>query len=211
MAKRPAKSFKRVGGKLHPQPRVLVLCEDTKSSKIYLQDAAIYFRSHALVKVAHSGRTDPLGIVQAAIDVQGDFDCVYVVVDRDTHHGFDEAVQLANAHEKIVFSPSFPCFEFWLLLHFAYTRAEFVAAGNLSAAGKVIQELRSHPGMANYAKGDDGLFNALLDRLETAIQRARQCLADVAVVGNPNPSTHLHSLLEKFKDLGHVKEVTHVN
>lgn len=32
-------SFTRIGGKYKPQPTVLVICEDSKSGKAYLEDA----------------------------------------------------------------------------------------------------------------------------------------------------------------------------
>ena len=131
MAQRSAASFGRGTAKFRPQPRVLVLCEDSKSSKTYLEDASKYFRASALVQIAHPGRTDPLGIVQTGVKQQTAFDAVYCVVDRDSHQNWHQAIDLASGHPKILMIRSYPCFEFWLLLHFGYTRAAYAGTGAL--------------------------------------------------------------------------------
>jgi hypothetical protein len=56
--------FSRKAAIYKPMPKVLVLCEDTKSCLNYLNDAAKYFRVN--VKPQNCGKTDPLGIVNTA-------------------------------------------------------------------------------------------------------------------------------------------------
>ncbi len=205
---RNAKSFRRTKAKFKPQPRVLVICEDSKSSKNYLEDASIHYRSHALVEFSHCGRTDPLGIVEAALKRASDFDAVFCVIDRDTHQNFDEAIALAHASGKLSVLTSYPCFEFWLLLHFVYSRAPFMAAGANSAADRVVTELRKHPGMDAYAKGDKtSYFSRLLPQLEEAEKRALRALADAELVGEKNPSTSLHVIVEKLRRLAEPQDI----
>lgn len=200
--KHGADSFKRIGARFKPQPRVLVICEDSKSSKTYLEDASISFRAQAAVEFSHCGRTDPLGIVAAAIKRQRDFESVYCVIDRDAHQNFDAALALAADEPKVTVVPSYPCFEFWLLLHFCYTRAPNTAVGGLSAADRVIQELRTKPNMDVYAKGaTKRLFENLLPMLPQARIHAARTLADAASDGELNPSTSLHLLLTELEKL----------
>lgn len=199
---RQAASFKRTGARFKPQPRVLVICEDTKSSKTYLEDASLYFRSHAVVEFSHCGRTDPLGIIENAIKRQHDFELVYCVIDRDTHANFDAALALAQAEQKITVIASYPCFEFWLLLHYSYTRAPFARAGALSAADKVIQELMTKPGMEDYAKGKvQALFQSLLVNLNQARDHAARTLIEAEKDGSLNPSSQIHTLIDALADL----------
>ena len=94
MTRRSAASFARGAAKFKVQARVLVLCEDSKSSKTYLEDASKYFRATAQVQIAHPGRTDPLGVVQAGVKQQSAFDAVYCVVDRDSHANWEQAIDL---------------------------------------------------------------------------------------------------------------------
>lgn len=169
---RDAKSFGRKPARYKPQPRVLVLCEDSKSSLQYLREAAQHFRVHAQVEVAHPGKTDPKGIVTEAINRRRSLDRVFCVIDRDTHHGFDAALQAA-VQGDVQTIVSHPCYEFWVLLHFRYTRAGFAASGGHSAADHVVQQVRAEAGMQDYAKGSSaGLFEKLLARLPAARHRA---------------------------------------
>lgn len=207
MAQRSTQSFERRAAKFKAQARVLVLCEDSKSSKTYLDDASKYFRATAQVRIAHPGRTDPLGIVQAGVRQLSAFDTVYCVVDRDSHANWDQAIDLARGNPGVKMIRSFPCFEFWLLLHFGYTRAGYARAGALSAADQVTRDLRLKPGMEGYAKGSvEGLFKKLCGvaeaTLDAACRHGDRTLEDAAIEGNSNPSTELQRLIREMRKLG---------
>lgn len=200
---RTASSFKRSPPKFRPQARVLVICEDTKSSKNYLQYAAIYYRSNAIIEFSHCGRTDPKGIVQNALRRQSDFEKVYCVLDRDAHIGWDDAFGLICDSEKVRIIPSYPCFEYWVLCHFEYSRALFLPSGNKSPADCVVERVRQKEGLNNYSKGYGGnLFLDLLDRLAYARLNAIRALGDAADTQELNPSTCLHNLLDELSRLG---------
>lgn len=202
---RNASSFHRGAAKYKPQPLVLVLCEDTKSSKTYFQEAATHFRSIAKVEFAHCGRTDPLGVVQGAVHRSRNFDRVFCVIDRDSHdpQNFAGAMALTAASPKLTTLTSYPCFEFWLLLHFGFSRAPFMAAGKHSAADRVIQDLRTKDGMGAYSKGGiEGLFLQLLPKLDAACARASRTIRDAALDNESNPSTPLHELIDELRKLG---------
>jgi len=195
--------FDRKKPSLKPQTRVLVICEDTKSSLQYLKDAAHYFRAYAEVDIVHCGKNDPLNIVQEAIERQRIFDHVYCAIDRDRHEGFDEALSVAEAHKKISVIVSYPCYEFWLLLHFQKMRKPYTGVGKNSSGDLLVKDLRKEAGMENYAKGSfENLFDKLLDRLPTARQRAAQVMEEALNNGEFNPSTRLHELIECFELLG---------
>lgn len=202
---RSAGSFNRGAPKFKVQPRVLVICEDTKSSKIYLEEAAVHYRTFALVEFSHCGRTDPLGVVEGGIKRAKDFEKIFCVIDRDSHDktNFEQAIALAEAHPKTKIFTSYPCFEFWLLLHFTYSRAPYTPSGRLSAAGNVLTDLRKFPQMESYAKGEvKGLFSKLLEKLEVASERAVRTLAEAEADGEKNPSTPMHELIAELKQLG---------
>lgn len=212
MAQRSSSSFARGRAKFKAQARVLVLCEDSKSSKTYLEDASRYFRATAQVQIAHPGKTDPLGVVQAGIQQQSAFDAVYCVIDRDSHANWEQAIGLARGHTKINMIRSFPCFEFWLLLHFGYTRAGYARAGAMSAADQVVRDLKQKPGMRDYAKGSiEGLFNKLCGEeevtLNTACTHGDRTLTEAEADGELNPSTELQLLIRELRKLGSPEQV----
>lgn len=200
---RTAESFKRRAAVFKPQATVLVICEDTKSSNIYLNDAKVFYRAIADIEVTHIGRTDPLGIVEHAISRTKVFDHVFCVIDRDTHENFDEAVRLAAMVEAVTLIVSYPCFEYWLMLHFKYSRMVFRRKGNKSPGDQMEKALKACEGMATYTKGEfPGLFKLLKSRLEYARTNAIRSLKEANAVNEIDPSTRLHELLEKFESLG---------
>ena len=189
------------------QPTVLVICEDTKSGKRYLEDASQHFRVKVQVEIIHCGKTDPKGIVKEAVSRQRKFDYVFCTIDRDTHHNFDEALNLAKTAEKVEIISSYPCFEFWLLLHFGYNRKPYAAAGKYSAAGLVIKDLCTHVCLQNYTKGStQGLFDLMLNN---GFAEARRIVLKEAIAsGEMNPSTQLHELLDFFETLSKPQKIT---
>lgn len=198
---RTADSFRRKEPRFKQHATVLVICEDLQSSKIYLEDAAVHFRSHAKIEIMHCGVTHPKGIVEYAIERQKKFDKVFCAIDRDTHESFDEAIRLSKAHDKITIIASYPCFEYWLLLHFGYTRKPYSRSGKHSAGDLVGADLRTKPGMADYAKsGLKGYFKMLMgERFESARKHAPKSLQDALKSNDRNPSTEIHLLMDEFE------------
>lgn len=181
-----------------------MLCEDTKSALNYLQDAARRFRSHAVVKIAHCGRTDPIGIVEEAIASRRNFDMTFCVIDRDSHESFDNALlRAAEFGDSITVLPSYPCYEYWLLLHYRFTRAPVASVGAQSAGTRMAAALRAEDGMAAYEKGSsNSIFDRLLDRLPIATVNAVRALDAATAEQEMNPSTKLHLLILEFQRLG---------
>lgn len=196
--------FDRKKPRFKQQARVLVLCEDTKSSLRYLLDAAHHFRAHAEVDIVHCGKNDPLNIVAEALRRHPMFDKVYCAIDRDRHEGFDAALALAAANaSKVEVIVSYPCYEYWLLLHFRKTRKPYAGVGNHSSGDLLVKDLCKEIGMENYAKGSsENLFDKLVPMLPSARQRAVQVLAEATNENNLNPSTRLHELIALFEQLG---------
>lgn len=196
---RSSGSFTRGKPRYKPQPQLLVLCEDTQSARTYLLEAALYFRASARVEVAHCGYTDPRSIVHNAIKRTKQFDEVICVVDRDEHarSNFEQASTQAASHPRVTLLVSYPCFEFWLLLHFGFTRAPY------EAANKLVEALRGIPAMRDYQKGSaSGLFKTLLPRLSDAQRHATKALLMAKADNEMNPSTQMHELIERLVRLG---------
>jgi hypothetical protein len=200
---RSVRLFDRKKSRFKQQPKVLILCEDSKSGKRYLEDAAFHFRANAQVEVAHCGVTHPSGIVERAIARQKAFDKVFCALDRDTHLCFNRAIDLAKPHPKIKVIASFPCFEFWLLLRFGYNRKPFAAVGGKSPGELVAKSLRSQLLMEGYEKGESVSHFDLLKGVpfNTARTLAPRVLSDAAKSGEPNPSTEIHLLMNEFEAL----------
>lgn len=201
---RSTSRFDRKKPSLKQQARILVICEDTKSSRIYLEDATRHFRAQAEIDIVHSGKNDPLNIVAEAVRRRRDFDKIYCVIDRDSHEGFDQALRLANANAaQVVVIASYPCYKYWLLLHFCKTSKPYAPAGKNSSGDLLIKDLRKKDGMADYAKGDSkSIFDSLVLMLPTARRHATERMVEAIDDGSLDPSTRLHELINLFEELG---------
>lgn len=195
-------SFARPAARYKPQATVLVICEDSKSCKSYLEDAAQEARANVAVDIIHTGFTDPLNIVKEAIKRQTKFDQVFCVIDRDTHEKFADALQLAKDKPKITLTVSYPCFEFWLLLHFVHTRKPYHGNGRKSPAKLLIDDLRTQPGMQDYDKARSIFADLGPAKLQQARTHSPRVLTAAQNSGEYNPSTTLHLLLDYFDELG---------
>ncbi len=157
------------------------------------------------VEVYHPPVTDPVRLVQAAIDSKTarteaasegmavSYDQVWVVMDRERQH-CERSEQIPKARELaaengILIAVSNPCFEFWLMLHYRDRHGPFRDSKHCQS------ELRKH--IQNYSKTLLPLAELLeRDRVSIAVKRAKQCEkyhADSG--GDGNPSSEIYKLL----------------
>ena len=200
-----------------PYDRVLIVCEGKKTEPTYFLDLVNRCQlSTANVTVVGDGY-DPRRLVATAKTLEkkerqlGDsYDVVYCVFDRDQHAHFCPASKAArNARLKL--ARSWPCFEYWLVLHF-FTflpdephhrfvdhRRPYDRSGNRSAAQNCVGELKGY--LPRYTKSMAGVYKKLEDLLETAMSNAKLALSDAKATGSPNPSTEVHLLVEYLQAL----------
>ena len=197
--------LRRRGPPREPYDRVLIVCEDAKAEPAYFRELVDRYRlSTANVRVIGSG-SDPSHLVRRAKRLRSDgrqsgdrYDAVYCVFDRDEHTHFAAASHDAQA-AKLMLARSWPCFEFWLLLHFTFHRRAYARSGNRTAAEMCKRELRRH--LPDDAKGVRRMFEALEDRLATAKLNAARARRDAEAIGRDNPSTEVHSLVDYLQSL----------
>jgi hypothetical protein len=127
-----------------------------------------------------------------------EYDRVYCVFDRDEHSSFDEASKTLKDN-KFHAARSWPCFEFWLLLHYKYQRGPFSRQGNKTAAKVCESALKKQ--LPTYEKGMKGIFNYLLSMLDTGVENASKAQKDAVATEEPNPSTEVHELVQYLRGL----------
>ncbi len=188
--------------------RVLILCEDEKSARLYFEGFKLDRRRVEIFAIGTGMNTDSL--VQNAIDRKEEairrgepFSEIWCVFDRDSFpaQNFNRAFQLADSH-RIFVAWANEAFEIWYLLHFHYHdtgMSRGVYDGRLSALLK-----------CKYDKGDDLIYARLETHQPVAIRHARRLEKHWAEMGGckpecANPSTNIHKLVEflnEFKDVG---------
>ena len=194
-----------------PYAKVLVVCEGSKTEPIYFAELKDYYKiNSANITIDGSGGSSPVSVVKYARELyarektRGDpYDRVYCVFDKDTHAGYqaalDEIAAIKRPHNIFFSINSVPCFEYWLLLHYTYTTAPFNAAGTTSACERLISRL--HEYMPEYTKATPGIFNHLIDHLETAKTHAARSLAEAEKTGTDNPMTRVHKLVDYLQNI----------
>ena len=188
--------------------RVLIVCEGRKTEPNYFEEIRQEARiPSAHVSVLHSEfGTEPLQIVEFA---EAEFlrgrayDRIYAVFDRDDHQTYANAIAKAGAQNgrlrndesrAIVFDAvvSVPCFELWLLLHFADIQAWLHRTD-------AVNRLRGH--IPAYAKGKEGIYFLTRDLLATATDRAERLKARFSRLPGDEAYTDVHELVALLRAL----------
>jgi hypothetical protein len=208
---RLAESHRREKAKQAPYERILIVCEGMKTEPHYFRGLRLALGLHpanVIIEDKKSG-LDPKSLVTFAIETfknDKDFDCVFCVFDKDKHVSYTAALDKIRATRLAggaTLHPitSIPCFEIWLLLHFTYTTRSFSAAGDDSNCELVIKELDRKGRIPEYEKGAQDVFQAISDKLETAICNAEKLEDFHKTSQTDNPSTKVHHLVKYLKSL----------
>ncbi len=209
---REPQSLRRRGPARQPYDYVLIVCEGSKTEPTYLWDLAADLQlSNANVVVTGEGGSAPISVVNDAIArfaADPEFDRVYCVFDKDRHVSYAEAldkVRHHTLHKKVAGKNagraqfravvSVPCFEYWVLLHFEYTTAQF------GQCTPLIARLRRHPGMSTYGKGTPGLYQRLKPLTDQAIGHAMRAKAEAFSASTDEPVTDIHELVRELRAL----------
>jgi hypothetical protein len=187
-----------------PYDVVLIVCEGQKTEPLYLKRLCfIHKLSSANIEVVSAPGTDPMNIVTFAEERLSGYDRAYCVFDRDGHANFDAALgrisALAASGRNIFGIVSWPCFEFWLLLHFVYSSKSYTRSDRLSSCEAVIKDLKQH--LPEYEKGRQSVYDELRPKQMTAIANAMRLAAENLQTGSVNPSTRMHELVDYLMNL----------
>ena len=190
--------------------KVLIVTEGEKTEPNYFIGLTDSLKLNS-ANIVITGKSDsaPISIVDFAIQKYqlekqcGDpFDKVYCVFDRDAHESYQQAIdKITSAKPKDIYAAiiSTPCFEYWLLLHFVYTTAQFQGTGNKSACEQLIDELKKYT--PEYAKNDKSIFEKLSQQLQQAKVFSARSLAEATNNNDNNPSTHVHTLVDYLENI----------
>lgn len=188
--------------------RTLIVCEGSKTEPQYFKSliAWLGLRATSVLVIGEECESAPISVFEyadAKYREDGPFDEVFCVFDRDRHPSFDRACSAISNHSSKAFRAvvSNPCFEYWVLLHFRYTRAPFVAQGGNSPGDMVIKAVKDV--WPDYAKSRQDVFSTLNrnGKLQQAFVNAKRARMDATATGEHNPSTNVDFLVEHLQQL----------
>lgn len=199
----------RALGGTRERRKVLICCEDTKSSRFYFKSFPID-RERCEVSVLGTGmNTDSLveeamRRVKQATGIGTRYSEVWCVFDRDSFpdQNYIRAFQLATqAGIKIAWANE--AFELWYILHFDYL--------DTGLSRNVYKQKLKERGL-EYDKADEGIYEKLKERQEAAIRNAQRLEAYWNKNRNrfperENPSTSVHKLVSFLNELAELPNV----
>lgn len=156
--------------------RLLIVCEDEKSSKLYFES---FKRDEKLkrqlssveIEVVHPKDHSPVGLVNAAKEKKrkalrdrNPYSEVWIVLDKDGHANLDQALTTARDNNLNV-ALSVVCFEYWILLHFEKKKKHFTKCDDIISYIK-----REH--FNEYEKSRN-TYSSLKDKVKIAIEHAK--------------------------------------
>jgi RloB-like protein len=191
------------------QARVLIVCEDSKSSVFYLKELAKDLGLNAVTVEGERCGSAPSSVLKFAQEQHANsvkdrdpYDRVFCVFDRDQHPCFEATVQaISDIKSKNTFFAitTTPCFEFWLLLHFVYDASPYQPSGNKSSCDNTNTKLKSH--WADYGKSKRGIYTFTKDKTQKAVTNAKQLAIENLKTGSNNPQTNMHELIEYLQSI----------
>ena len=204
---RSGRDLKRRAPVRPPYPRVLIVCEGVTEVNYFQEIRQEGRLSSVYVGVFSSPLgTEPQQIVQGAEErfyKSKGFEKVYAVFDRDQHLTYANAIGMAEARdgklkndEKRLVSfeaiVSVPCFELWLLLHYADIMAPM-------HRDEALARLRQH--LPGYQKGNNGAYAATLANLAVATRRATALKQQFSRLPGTAAYTDVHELVRVLRHL----------
>ncbi len=215
MARKPKKNIKRlVKEKYEPYARVLIVGEGATEECYFEAIRKARGLSNANIKITPSDNPTPLDILNFTdekVEAAGDrkYDFVFCVFDRDDHNYFDETSRKMETNGYIL-ARSWPCLEYWILLHFEYKRPLFTGSGKKSQCDecvKMITKIMKDEGIGKYKKANADIFKEIIDdktlikAIKNGILSCRQAdetSTHATRTNRNNTSTEVHKVVERL-------------
>lgn len=186
-------------------PRILILTEGL-TEEIYFKALKKNLKLNS-VEVLKSSYTDSNGIVQDAkskgiksIDNYDEYNYIFCVFDLDTVRDkqFLASIESYNAkYEKsnsIIYPIlTFPCIEFWFILHYYCHSAPFSTSRNRSVGENTKVEFKKYQG--NYHETNYECIGELASKYKTALHNAKVLMDQQINCSSSNPITNIHQLV----------------
>lgn len=112
--------YKRQTPRFEIRDKVLILCSG-ETEEIYFNNFKKKCKlslDNVSVKVEPSKKSNPMAVVNAAIEVRSDYNEIWCVFDKDNFRDFDDAINKVRSYGNVFCAFSNEAIEYWFLLHF---------------------------------------------------------------------------------------------
>ncbi len=181
--------------------KVLIACEDTKSSRFYFTKMIKDYGLRGKVTFAKHIGTNPMKVLEAIkvhLLKDSHFDEKWIVIDKDSYSKseFNGTIESARAL-NINVAYANEAYELWILLHFKKQNAHI----NRSQLNKELKAL------VDYEKNNEFIYEIVKSKQSEAIKRSKDVIKyfiDINRCSNPfndNPSNTIYQLVESLEKL----------
>lgn len=192
-------------------PKILIVTEGL-SEEIYFKSLKEILKLSS-VTVIKSSFTDSIGIVKDArnyeiksINSKDEYNCIFCVFDLDTVKDKQfisdiEEYNKKNEEFSSVIYPilTFPCIEFWFILHYNCHSAPFSNTRNRSIGDNVKSEFKKYQN--NYHETNRDCIYEIASEYKTAVHNAKAIMEQQVNCNSSNPVTNLHQLVEILRNI----------
>ena len=173
----------------------LIVTEDTKSAYNYFQILKQENRLPTLnIEVKPSKKSDPDQVVSFTKELakEKNAELSFCIIDRDTHEHFDKAIKNANKIKNLEIIASYPCFEYWIILH--HNKDCYKPMDSKICYNETIDKFKSYDKSMDNKLWLNFYNNELVSNQDTAIEKAisaeDKCMKNETV----NPKTDIYKL-----------------
>lgn len=181
--------------------RVLIACEDTKSSKFYFAKMIKDYGLRGQVTFAKNIGTNPMKVLEATkvhLLKDSNYDEKWIVIDKDSFSKaeFKGTIDSARAL-NINVAYANESYELWILLHFKEQKAHINRV-------QLNKELKT---LIDYEKNNEFIYEMIKSKQSKAVERSKNLIKyfiDINGGSNPfndNPSNTIYKLVESLEKL----------
>jgi len=196
-----------------PITSIYIICEGRNTEPIYLERIKEEVEDDNYLAISiypdkndQYNKSDPIGLINEAIQNKSHFDEIYVVYDKDGYTKHKEAFELLESHKdkvKLIFSSI--SFETWILLHFEKCTESFSKSKDILEK-KFVGGSKYLPSYEK--KGAFDLFPLIKNKTKQALINAAwlRYIERTSIKDKPiydlNPYTDVDSLIKRLYNIG---------
>lgn len=173
----------------------LIVTEDTESAYNYFQILRKENRLHTLnIEVKPSKKSAPDQVISFTkkLAEAKDAELSFCIIDRDTHEHFDKAIADANKIKNLEIIASFPCFEYWIILH--HNKDCYRPMNAKECIRETIARFKTYEKSMDNQTWSNFYKNELANNQDTAIEKAISAEKKCQESNIENPKTDIYKL-----------------
>ena len=175
--------------------KFLIVTEDTKSACNYFKVLKDKYRLHTLkIEIKSSKKSAPDQVISFTKEKSDELeaDLSFCIIDRDTHENFDKALNDAKKIKNLEIIASYPCFEYWIILH--HDKNCHKPMNAKECFKETTNRFETYDKSMDYQQRLDFYEDELVNNQDKAIEKAKTTKEICKKNNAENPKTDIYKL-----------------